>query len=139
MADVTVVRYSFEGEKFEILVKPDPALDYKLGKKKDISAVLVSDEIYTDSGKGTKPSTEKLLKAFKTEDQTEVAQLIMQKGDLNLTTDQRRKMIDEKKKQIVEFIAKTYVDPKTHLPHPPLRVEQAMKDAQSFSGPHKKA
>ena len=29
MADTTVVRYSFEGEKFEILVKPDPALDYK--------------------------------------------------------------------------------------------------------------
>jgi len=49
MVDVTVVRYSFEGEKFEILVKPDPALDYKLGKKKDVSAVLVSDEIYTDS------------------------------------------------------------------------------------------
>ena len=54
MTDVTIVRYSFEGEKFEILVKPDPALDYKLGKKKDISAVLISDEIYTDSGKGTK-------------------------------------------------------------------------------------
>ncbi|MCH8914849.1 MAG: ribosome assembly factor SBDS [Thaumarchaeota archaeon] len=130
MVDVTVVRYSFEGEKFEILVKPDPALDYKLGKKKDLSAVLVSDEIYTDSGKGTKPGNEKLLKAFKTEDQAEIAQIILQKGDLNLTTDQRRKMIDEKKKQIVEFIAKTYVDPKTHLPHPPLRIEQAMKDAR---------
>jgi len=137
MADTTVVRYSFEGEKFEILVKPDPALDYKLGKKKDISAVLVSDEIYTDSGKGTRPSTEKLLKAFKTEDQTEIAQIIMQKGDLNLTTDQRRKMIEEKRKQIVEFIAKTYVDPKTHLPHPPLRVEQAMKDARVSVDPQK--
>ncbi|MEK0353234.1 MAG: ribosome assembly factor SBDS, partial [Nitrosopumilus sp.] len=101
MVDVTVVRYSFEGEKFEILVKPDPALDYKLGKKKDVSAVLVSEEIYTDSGKGTKPGNEKLLKAFKTEDKTEIAQIILQKGDLNLTTDQRRKMIDEKKKQIV--------------------------------------
>jgi len=32
MADTTLVRYSFEGEKFEILVKPDPALEYKLGK-----------------------------------------------------------------------------------------------------------
>ncbi|KER05344.1 Ribosome maturation protein SDO1, partial [Marine Group I thaumarchaeote SCGC AAA799-E16] len=105
MADVTVARFSFEGEKFEILVKPDPALEYKLGKKKDISAILVSDDIYTDSGKGTKPSTEKLLKAFKTEDQTEIARIIMQKGDLNLTTDQRRKMIDDKKKQIVEYIA----------------------------------
>ncbi len=130
MVDVTVARYSFEGEKFEIWVKPDPALDYKLGKKKDISAVLVSEDIYTDSGKGTKPTNEKLLKAFKTEDLTEIAQIILQKGDLNLTTDQRRKMIDEKKKRIVEFIAKTYVDPKTHLPHPPLRVEQAMKDAR---------
>jgi len=137
MVDVTVARYSFEGEKFEILVKPDPALDYKLGKKKDISAVLVSEDIYTDSGKGTKPTNEKLLKAFKTEDLTEIAQIILQKGDLNLTTDQRRKMIDEKKKRIVEFIAKTYVDPKTHLPHPPLRVEQAMKDARVSVDPQK--
>jgi len=137
MVDVTVVRFSFEGEKFEILVKPDPALDYKLGKKKDLSAVLVSEEIYTDSGKGTKPGNEKLLKAFKTEDQTEIAQIILQKGELNLTTDQRRKMIDEKRKQIVEFVAKTYVDPKTHLPHPPLRVEQAMKDARVSVDPQK--
>jgi len=137
MTDVTVVRFSYEGEKFEIMVKPDPALEYKLGKKKDLSAVLVSDEIYTDSGKGTKPSTEKLLKAFKTEDLTEIAEIIMQKGNLNLTTDQRRKMIENKRKQIVEFIAKTYVDPRTHLPHPPLRIEQAMKDARVSIDPQK--
>ena len=137
MADVTVVRYSFEGEKFEILVKPDPALDFKLGKKKDISSVLVSDEIYTDSNKGTKPSTEKLLKAFKTDNETEIAQKILEKGDLNLTTDQRRKMVEGKKKQIVEFIAKSFVDPRTHLPHPPLRIEQAMKDARVSIDPQK--
>ena len=137
MTDVTLVKYSFEGEKFEIMVKPDPALDYKLGKKKDISAVLVSDDIYTDSGKGTRPSTEKLLKAFNTEDQTVIAEIILQKGDLNLTTDQRRKMIEEKRKQIVHFIAKTYVDPRTHLPHPLLRIEQAMKDGRVSVDPQK--
>ena len=136
MADTTVVRFSFEGEKFEILVKPDPALEYKLGKKKDIAAILVSEEIYTDSGKGTKPAAEKLLKAFNTEDQTEIAEIIMKKGDLNLTTDQRRKMIEEKRKQIVEYMAKTYVDPKTHLPHPPLRIENAMRDARVSIDPH---
>ena len=137
MADATLVRYSFEGEKFEILVKPDPALDYKLGKKKDISAVLISDEIYTDFGKGTKPSVEKLLAAFKTEDKTEIAQIMFEKGDLNLTTDQRRKMVDQKRKQIVEFIAKTYVDPRTHLPHPPLRIELALKDGRVSIDPQK--
>ena len=126
---VTVVRYSFEGIKFEILVKPEPALEYKLGKKKDISSVLVSDEIYFDSSKGTRASAEKLLKAFQTEDATIIAEKILLKGDLNLTTDQRRKMITEKRKKIVEFISKTYVDPRSHLPHPPLRIEQAMIEA----------
>ena len=137
MSDYTLVRYSFEGEKFEIMVKPDPALDYRLGKKKDISSILVSDEIYTDANKGTRPTAEKLQHAFKTEDQTEIAIIILKKGDLNLTTDQRRKMIEEKKKQIVTFIAKTYVDPRTHLPHPPLRIEQAMKDGRILIDPHK--
>ena len=99
--------------------------------------MCIRDRIYTDSGKGTKPSTEKLLAAFKTEDKTEIAQIMFEKGDLNLTTDQRRKMVDQKRKQIVEYIAKTFVDPKTHLPHPPLRIEQAMKDGRVSIEPQK--
>ncbi|KAG2473122.1 MAG: RNA-associated protein [Nitrosopumilales archaeon] len=134
---VTVIRYSFAGEKFEILVKPDPALEYRLGKRKDISSILVSDEIYSDSNKGTRASTEKLQKAFKTTDQTAIIEIIVQKGDLNLTTDQRRKMTSEKQKQVVEYIAKTYVDPKSHLPHPPLRIQQAMEDGRVSIDPHK--
>ena len=127
---VTIVRFSVEGEKFEILVKPDPALEFKLGKRKEISGVLVSDEIYSDSDKGTRASTEKLMKAFKTTDADAIATIMLQKGELNLTTDQRREMVSEKRKQIVDNIAKSYVDPRSHLPHPPLRIEQAMDDAR---------
>ncbi len=137
MADMSVVKYSHEGERFEILVKPDPALDYKLGKKSDISQVLVSDEIYSDSGRGTRASSEKLQKAFKTDDATAIAEHILKHGDLGLTTDQRRKMIEEKRKRIVDEIARTYVDPRSHLPHPPMRVEQAMKDARITIDPQK--
>jgi ribosome maturation protein SDO1 len=127
---VTIVRFSVEGEKFEILVKPDPALEFKLGKRKEITGVLISDEIYSDSNKGTRASTEKLMKAFKTTDANVIATTMLQKGELNLTTDQRRKMVSEKRKQIVDFISKSYVDPRSHLPHPPLRIEQAMDDAR---------
>ncbi|MDE1728019.1 MAG: ribosome assembly factor SBDS [Thaumarchaeota archaeon] len=134
---VTIVRFSVEGEKFEILVKPDPALEFKLGKRKDISGIMISDEIYSDSNKGTRASTEKLMKAFKTTDATVVATMMLQKGDLNLTTDQRRKMVSEKRKQIVDFISKTYVDPRSHLPHPPLRIEQSMDDARVSIDPFK--
>ncbi len=135
----TVVKYTFEGEKFEILVKPDPALNYKLGKVKDISSILVSDEIYQNSGQGTRASSEKLQKAFKTEDVLIIAEKILQKGDLNLTTEQRRKMIIEKRKQLITLIAKTFVDPRSHLPHPPLRIEQAMTDARVNIDPFRSA
>lgn len=135
----TVVRLSLEGDKFELLVKPDPALEYKLGKRTDISSILVSDEVYSDANKGSRASTEKLMKHFKTTDATEIAKQIMARGELNLTTDQRRKMVEEKRKQIVAYINKSFVDPKTHLPHPILRIEAAMDQARVSIDPHKRA
>jgi ribosome maturation protein SDO1 len=134
----TIVRLSAGNEKFEILVKPDPALEYKLGKKIDISNIMISDEIYSDANKGTRISTEKLMKHFKTADQLEIAKQIMAKGDLNLNTDQRRKMIEEKKKQIVQYINKNFVDPKTHMPHPISRINAVLDEARVAIDPFKR-
>lgn len=134
----TIVRLSAGNEKFEILVKPDPALEYKLGKKMDISNIMISDEIYSDANKGTRSSTEKLMKQFKTTDQLEIAKQIMDKGDLNMNTDQRRKMIEEKKRQIVEYINKNFVDPKTHMPHPVSRINAVLDEARLAIDPFKR-
>jgi rRNA metabolism protein, SBDS family len=141
MADTkhTIVRLSLDGNKFEILVKPDPALEYKLGKRTDLSSILVSDEIYSDANKGSRAANEKLIKYFKTTDPTEVAKQILSRGELSLTTDQRRKMVEEKRKQIIQYINKSFVDPKTHVPHPPLRIESAMDEARVIIDPSKRA
>jgi ribosome maturation protein SDO1 len=138
-AKYTMVRLSIEGDKFELLVKPDPALEYKLGKRSDISSILVSDEVYSDANKGSRASAEKLMKHFKTADPVEVAKQIMARGELNLTTDQRRKMVEEKRKQIVSYINRSFVDPKTHVPHPIMRIEAAMEQARVSIDPHKRA
>jgi ribosome maturation protein SDO1 len=134
----TIVRLSAGNEKFEILVKPDPALEYKLGKKTDISNIMISDEIYSDANKGTRSSSEKLMKAFKTTDQFEIAKQIMEKGDLNMNTDQRRKMVEEKKRQIVEYINKNFVDPKTRMPHPISRINAVIDDARVAIDPFRR-
>jgi ribosome maturation protein SDO1 len=131
----TVVRLILENNKFEILVKPDPALEYKLGKRHDLSNVLVSDEIYTDANKGLRAGSEKLSKYFKTSDSIEVAKQILLRGEHSLTTEQRRRMIEEKKKQIVQYISKNFVDPRTHLPHPPLRITSAMNEVRTVFDP----
>lgn len=139
MADYTLIRYSSGDLKFEILVKPDPALEYRTGKKVSPASVMVSDDIYTDSGKGTRASDENLQKAFGTTDTAQAALTILQKGTMNLTTEQRRRMTEAKKLQIIERIAKSYVDPRTHLPHPPLRIQQALRDARVVIDPQKPA
>ena len=140
MADTkfTIVRLNLDNNKFEILVKPDPALEYKLGKRADLSNVLISEEIYSDANKGSRAASEKLVKYFKTTDSTEVAKQILSRGELNLTTDQRRKMVEEKKKQIIQYINKSFIDPKTHMPHPPLRIESAINEARVVIDPFKR-
>jgi ribosome maturation protein SDO1 len=136
---ITVVRLTLEGNRFEILVKPDPALDFKLGKRTDLSSVLVSDEIYSDSNKGSRAGNEKLTKYFKTTDSIEISRQILLKGELSLTTDQRRRMVEEKRKQIVQYINKSFVDPRTHAPHPPTRIESAMDEVRITIDPFKRA
>jgi len=91
----TTARISKGQDRFEILVKPQSALDYKLGKLIPISQVLMIEEVYSDSSKGTRASEEKLQKHFGTIDALKVAEEIMKAGELQLTTEQRRQLIDE--------------------------------------------
>jgi len=135
----TTARISKSGEKFEVLVKPDQALEYKMGKPLPISQLLVIDEIYSDAGKGTRASTEKLQKAFATQDPLTIAEEIMKHGELQLTTDQRRQLVEDKRKQIIAFVARNCIDPRTGTPHPPLRIEQAMTQVKYSIDPFKSA
>jgi len=123
----TVARIARDGEHFEILVKPQHALDFRMGKGYTISEILAIDTIFTDANKGTKASEEKLKKAFGTLDTLQIAEVILRKGQLQLTTDQRRQLTEDKRKQIVTFISRNCIDPKTNMPHPPIRIEQAME------------
>jgi ribosome maturation protein SDO1 len=119
-----------EGDHFEILVHPDPALDFKFGRNVEISQIVAVDEVYSDASKGLRVPSEKLLKRFKTNNFLEIAEEILRRGELNLTTEQRRRLVEDKKRQIISAIARNYVDPRTGLPHPPLRIEQAMAEVR---------
>jgi ribosome maturation protein SDO1 len=123
----TVARMTKDDEHFEILVKPQKALDYRMGKVSGITEVLAAETIYSDANKGTRASEEATRKAFGTTDPLKVAETILKTGTLQLTTEQRRKMVEDKRRQIIDFISRQSVDPKTNLPHPPLRIENAME------------
>lgn len=135
----TVVRLVLDGEKFEILVDPKSALDYKLGRQIDPSKVIAIDEVFSDASKGLRISVEKLKKFFNTTSTAEVAEIILKKGELQLTAEQRRSLIEDKKRQIISIISKNFIDPRTGLPHPQIRIEQALSQVHVSIDPFKSA
>jgi len=133
----TCVRLAIGGERFELLVRPEQALNYKMGKPVELSQVIGIEEIFSDAAKGMRVSEDKLQRIFHTTDFYKIAEIILKKGELQLTLEQRRKLIDEKKKAIISILSKNFVDPRTNTPHPPTRYEQALEEAHVSIDPFK--
>ncbi len=132
-----VVKYTYNKEIFEILVDSELAYKYLYEKEGDILNILESEDIWKDIKKGERRSNESIMSAFGTVDIAVVAAHILKKGNIPLTTEYRNKMLDDKKKQIIEEIAKNSIDPRTNAPVPKIRIENAMKEVKINIDPFK--
>jgi ribosome maturation protein SDO1 len=135
--DYVIARLEAQGHRFEILVDPQLAFRLKSGEEVNIDDMLVGDIVYRDARKGLKASPESVEKVFGTTDIRRIAREIVKQGELQLTTEQRRAILEAKKKQVISFIARNAVDPKTGLPIPPTRIELAMEQARVGIDPYK--
>jgi ribosome maturation protein SDO1 len=132
-----VARLESYGEHFEILVEPDQAAKVRQGEKVEIEDAVAALNIFSNASRGTRASEEALQKVFHTTDFATVAKRIIEKGEIHLTAEQRRHMIEEKRRQVVTFIARNAVNPQTGHPHPPQRIEMAMEEARVNIDPFK--
>jgi ribosome maturation protein SDO1 len=137
MPEYTVARYKRGGKRFEILVDPDKALEYKLGRRKEFDGVLVFDEIYIDANKGLRASKSDIQSVFGTTDINVIAEKIVREGELQIKAEQRRRLIEEKKKQIIDYITRYCVDARTNLPIPPLRLKTVLEESSIRIDPFK--
>jgi len=136
---MNLARLKIGGELFAIVVDPDKAIDYKHGKDIDIREVLRSEKIFKDAHKGEMASEHLMEKLFKTTDVLKVADTIIKKGEIQLTTEYREKLVEEKKRSIIEIIHRNAIDPVTNRPHPATRIESAMSEAKVKIDEHKRA
>jgi len=128
--EYVIARLVVKGKRFEVLVDPEKAYRYKEGEKISIEEVVVGDYIYKDAKKGLKASPSELQEVFGTDDVYKISAEIVKNGELQLTTEQRRKLLEMKRKQIIYYIARSAIDPKTKTPIPPTRIEKAMEEAK---------
>jgi ribosome maturation protein SDO1 len=128
--EAVIARFEKDGQKFEVLVDPDLALDLKKGKQVNFNELLAIDSVFKDAHKGETQSDSTIQKAFGTVEVEQVAKHIILNGSVQLTTDQRRKMLEQRRKEIITFISQNAINPQTSAPHPPQRIELAMEEAK---------
>lgn len=124
-----IAKLEKSGKRFEVLVDPDIAYDLRSGRAVSLGKMLATNQIFSDAKKGDRVATGDLEHAFGTIDVNKIAEVIVKAGDIQLTTEFRRKKIEEKRKQVATLISRAAIDPRTKLPHPLERVLNAMEQS----------
>jgi ribosome maturation protein SDO1 len=137
LEDAVIARLERGQNKFEILVEPNLALELKKGNKVNFDELLAIDSVFKDARKGELQSEALIKEAFKTNDINEIARIIITKGQVQITTEQRRELIEKKRKEIINYISINALNPQTKAPHPPQRIENAMNELNIHVDPFK--
>ncbi len=137
--EAVVARLEKGGERFEVLVDPEGARKLREGEDVDVEEILAVEQVFRDARKGERASEQAMEEVFGTTEPVKVAEIIIKEGQIQLTAEQRRKMQEEVKRQIIHMIARRAVDPRTGAPHPPERIERAMEEAGVHIDPMKSA
>ncbi|HWG90690.1 MAG TPA: ribosome assembly factor SBDS, partial [Candidatus Thermoplasmatota archaeon] len=113
--EAVVARLESHGMHLEILVDPEIALKFKEDKGEgqlDLDDLLAARYVFTGPAReGARASDEELMKVFQTKDLEACVKRILLKGDLQLTTDQRRRMVERKRRIIIAKIAQNAINP----------------------------
>jgi len=131
-----LARIKKEDKNFEVVIEPDKAVDLRSKYKNkepeeaELLEALKSTRVFKDAQKGLEASAEDMKEVFGTDEEEKVALEIIKKGEIQLTTQQRREIVERKKNKIVDYIARAAVDPRSNIPHPRQRIEAAMEEAK---------
>lgn len=132
-----VARLDSHGETFEVLLDPAVINFIKNGKEVDLVEYMAVEDVFKNASKGTRPAEDKLKEAFGTDDIATIARRIIEKGEVQITAEQRKEMLESKKNKIVSYIARNAINPQTKTPHPAVRIELALDEAKFHVDPFK--
>ncbi len=132
-------RITKHGKHFVILVDCDLALAYRQGEPIALADLVASEEVYADAKKGLRASDADMQLAFNSNEFAVVADIILKKGEIVLTAEHQRKLVEQRKNQVVAIIARNAINPQTNTPHPAPRIADALTAAKVHVDVHKSA
>ncbi|XP_051534525.1 ribosome maturation protein SBDS [Myxocyprinus asiaticus] len=136
LTNVAVVRMKKGGKRFEIACYKNKVMSWRSGVEKDLDEVLQTNTVFVNVSKGQVAKKED-LKAFGTEDLTEICKQILAKGELQVSDKERQSQLEQMFRDIATIVAEKCVNPETKRPYTVNLIERAMKDIHYSVKAHK--
>ena len=137
--EAVLARFEFGGKRYEILVDPDLVESFRRDPSSvNIDDLLATDEVWHDARGGDRPTEDAIDSTFGTQEIGEITKIILEKGSIQLTTNQRKEMVEQKRQMIIQEIHSTAIDPKAKTPHPRTRIELALEESRFSVDPFKR-
>jgi ribosome maturation protein SDO1 len=126
--EAVTARLESHGQRFEVLVDPDAALAISRDEfEGDLEDVIAAEDVFEDASRGDRPPESALEEVFGTTDPMEIIPEVIKRGEIQITAEQRREMQEQKRRQLINKIARNAVNPQMDdAPHPPDRIESAL-------------
>jgi len=125
----TIAKLKVGKLNFETMVDLDSAMKLRKGIAVSIADVIRDNFVYTDLKKGMKAGKPELELSFGTTELATVVERIVKKGEIEVTQEFRDEALENRRKQLIDFLSKNAVDAKTNRPFTPDLLESAIKQA----------
>ena len=89
LTNVAYVRLRKNNKRFEIACYRNKVLNYRTKIETDLSEVLQIDSVFTNVSKGLLASAKDLMEAFGTSDTKTVCRIILERGELQVSEEER--------------------------------------------------
>ena len=111
---------------FETMVDQEAAMNLKKGNG-SVADAIRDVAVYTDQKKGMRAGAPELMLTFGTTDLNVIVERIIKKGEIEVTKEYRDEALENRKKQVVDFLSKNALDVRTNRPFTPEMITNALK------------
>ena len=126
----SLITYEKQGRHFELDVDPDKAIEYREKKLTDLDQVLKVYKVFENVRQDQLSTKDDMIAVFGTDDTEEVIKFMLENGELQLSQEHRKKIVEALHKRIVSEIYRMAIDARTDMPLPMPRIENGLEEAK---------
>jgi ribosome maturation protein SDO1 len=117
LTNVAYVRLHKKGKRFEIACYRNKVLNWRNKIETDLNEVLQIDTIFSNVSKGMLASSKDMLDVFGTTDQKLICKEILDKGELQVSEQERGALFEIVFRDVASTIADKTINPENNRPY----------------------